>query len=50
MAGEKSLVRAALLNAQAGLLGAIPHAVGLDADKRIYAAYEPIAQRIAQSL
>lgn len=38
------------LNAQAGLLGAVPHAVGLDADQRIYAAYEPIAQRIAQSL
>lgn len=38
------------LNAQAGLLGAVPHAVGLDADKRIYAAYEPIAQRIAESL
>ena len=27
-----------------------PHAVGLDADQRIYAAYEPIARRIAQSL
>ena len=26
-----------------------PHAVGLDADQRIYAAYEPIARRIAQS-
>ena len=38
------------LNAQAGLLGAVPHAVGLDADQRIYAAYEPIARRIAQSL
>ena len=38
------------LNAEAGLLGAVPHAVGLDADQRIYAAYEPIARRIAQSL
>lgn len=38
------------LNAQAGLLGAIPHAVGLDADKRIYTAYEPIASAILAKL
>ncbi len=38
------------LNAQAGLLGAIPHAVGLDADQRIYAAYAPIAARLQHTL
>lgn len=38
------------LNAQAGLLGAIPHAVGLDADQRIYTAYQPIASAILAKL
>src|SRR5690606_15545138 len=38
------------LNAQAGLLGAIPHAVGVDADKRIYTAYEPIASALLAKL
>lgn len=38
------------LNAQAGLLGAIPHAVGVDADTRIYNAYTPIAIRILTAL
>ena len=38
------------LNAQAGLLGAVPHAVGLNADKRIYTAYEPIASAILAKL
>jgi chromosome partitioning protein len=37
-------------NVQVGLLGAIPHAVGQDADQRIYAAYEPIAARILTAL
>ena len=38
------------LNAQAGLLGAVPHAVGVDADKRIYTAYEPIASALLAKL
>ncbi len=38
------------LNAQADLLGAIPHAVGMDADKRIYQAYEPIASAVLAKL
>ena len=38
------------LNAQAGLLGAVPHAVGVDADKRIYQAYEPVASALLAKL